>query len=125
MGRWLRICFSHPAVVLDGIFQTPLYVSVIRRVVRNPVWLGYKSITWRNDMHVFWPFALNGGKAFGIQRQLKNRGRLCFEGELAVVNLIEPRPESAGSLHTPENIGAPEPAPIGEGSLNDHIDSFV
>src|ERR1700730_14494845 len=124
MGRWLRVCFSHAAFVLDGVFQTPLYVSVIRRVVRDPIRLGYKSVTWGNDVHVFWPFALNGSKAFGIPRQLKDCRRLRFEGKLAVIYLIGPRPEFARSLHTPENIGASKPAPIGEGRLNDNIDAL-
>ena len=124
MGRWLRVCFGHAAVVLDGVFQTALYVSVIRRIVRDPIRLGYESITWRNDVHVFGPFALNGSKAFGIQRQLKDCRRLCFERELAVVNFIGPRPEFARSLHTPEHIGASKPAPIGEGRLNDDINTF-
>jgi hypothetical protein len=69
MGRGLRVCFSQAAVVLDGVFQTALYISVIRRIVRDLIRLGYESVAWGNDVHVFGAFTLNGNKAFGIQRQ--------------------------------------------------------
>src|SRR5208337_1452085 len=124
MRSGFRVCFSQTTVVLDCVFQTALYVPVIRRVIRNTVLLGYESVTWRNDMHVFRPSALNGSEALRIQRELKDRGRLCFEGELAVVYLIRPRSELAGTLDTPEHIGASKPAPIGEGRLNDNIDTL-
>src|SRR5258708_1190556 len=124
MGRWFRVCFGQTTIVLDGVFQTTLYVTVICCVVRNPVWLGDEPPPWRNAAHVFGPFTLTGTEAPPIEAHPKALLRLCFEGELAVMYRIGPRPEFARALHTPEDIGASKPAPIGEGRLNDSIDAL-
>src|ERR1700722_18807080 len=95
MLRRFRVAVSRATVVLDGVFQTTLYVPVIRSILRDPIRLGFESITWRDDVHVFRPFTLNGSKALRIQRQLKDRGRFRFPSEFAVVNLIRPWPQFA------------------------------
>src|SRR5262245_34233325 len=104
VSTWL--CRSRDAVpvLLNRFFQTSFDEPVVGGKIEHPILLRLKSNSGRHDEHRLRQNSLNALQELGIERQLKNRGRLGFAGQFAVIDFIRPAAETAGALNSPQHV---------------------
>jgi hypothetical protein len=109
------------AVGLDALLEGRLRRSVVRRVVGDAVPLDRSGAAAQCDVHPFGLGALDLGQLFHVRADLQQGRSLDVAGQLGVDDLIAPGAQSARPLDSHHEIGQPEPPPVEEGGLVNHV----
>ncbi len=124
----LRICparrvrgSGEPAICLDPLFEGRLDHAVVGHVVGDAMGFDGSRAATEGDVHPLGRKPLDRGQLLHVRADLQQRGRPDMAGELGVHHLVAPGTETAGPLDTDQEVRQPEPPPVEERGLVDHV----
>ena len=118
--RWVRGRLE-AAVRGHAGLERGLDRAVVGHVVGDAAVLDGSGAPTEGDVHQLRLGPLDPGQLLDVGADLEQRRRLDVARQLGVDDLVAPLAEGAGAINAQEEVGQPEPPPVEERGLVDHV----